>query len=130
VLTQHLLIELAVILVVVQVCGYACGLIGQPWVIGEVIAGIVLGPSVLGALFPGISAQLFPPSILPVLQALGDLGLVLYPFTVGVSLDVEHLLREGRRAARRSSRVVNRLACARRVFTSKPAPTWKCAVCA
>ncbi len=98
-LTQHLLLELAVILVVVQVCGYLCGLIGQPWVIGEVIAGIVLGPSVFGALCSSLSAQVFPRDVLPTLQSLGDLGLVLYMFTVGVSLDRDHLLRQSRRAA-------------------------------
>ncbi len=97
-LTQHLLLELAVVLIVVHGCGLLCGLVGQPWVIGEVVAGIVLGPSVFGALLPGVSTTVFPASAMPALQSLGDLGLVLYMFTVGLRFDTDHLRRQGRRA--------------------------------
>jgi Kef-type K+ transport system membrane component KefB len=98
-LTQNVLLDLAVILVVVQICGFLCGLVGQSWVIGEVLAGIALGPSLFGALFPSVSADVFPHSVLPTLQTLGDIGLVLYMFTVGVGLDTDHMLRQSRRAA-------------------------------
>jgi len=97
-LTQQLLLQLAVILAVVQVCGYLAGLIGQQWVIGEIVAGIVLGPTLFGTLFPGLSHQIFPPSVQPTLQALGDVGLVLYMFTVGVRLDAERIFAQRRRA--------------------------------
>jgi Kef-type K+ transport system membrane component KefB len=97
-LTQHLLLQLVLILAVVQVCGYLAGLIGQQWVIGEIIAGIVLGPTLFGAILPGLSRAVFPESVLPTLQTLGDIGLVLYMFTVGVRLDAGDMLSQGKRA--------------------------------
>ena len=55
--------------------------------IAEVTAGIVLGPSVLGRLWPGAASALFPETSLPVLKALSQLGLVLFMFLVGLELD-------------------------------------------
>jgi len=98
-LTQQLLLQLVVILAVVQICGYLAGLIGQQWVIGEIIAGIALGPTLFGTLFPGLSYQIFPPSALPTLQALGDIGLVLYMFTVGTLLSMCAEVWHGNQAA-------------------------------
>ncbi|MEO8955014.1 MAG: cation:proton antiporter [Ktedonobacteraceae bacterium] len=97
-LTGQILLQLIVILVVVQLFGYLCGRIGQQWVIGEILAGLALGPSLLELLLPGVKAFLFPDSALPTLQTLGDIGLMLYMFALGARLDVNLLLRQSRSA--------------------------------
>ena len=53
-LTGQILLQLIVILIVVQIFGYLSGRIGQQWVIGEILAGLALGPSLLGAFWPGL----------------------------------------------------------------------------
>jgi Kef-type K+ transport system membrane component KefB len=63
--------------------------IGQPTVIGEIIAGIVLGPSLLGMYFPGFSAALFPVESLGNLKFLSQIGLILFMF--GMELDIKVL---------------------------------------
>lgn len=98
-LTGQILIQLITILLVVQVFGYGCSKIGQQWVIGEILAGLALGPSLLGALWPGLEAQLFPPGVRPTLQTLGDLGLIFYMFALGSRLDIQLMLNQSRRAA-------------------------------
>lgn len=95
-LTGQILLGLIVILLVVQLCGYLCRRIGQQWVIGEILAGLALGPSLLGGLLPGVQGFIFPPSALPTLQTLGDIGLVLYMFSLGARLDTHLMLRQSR----------------------------------
>jgi Kef-type K+ transport system membrane component KefB len=97
-LTGQILLQLIVILMVVQICGYLCKRLGQQWVIGEIIAGLALGPSLLGLILPGIKGQIFPASTLPTLQTLGDIGLVLYMFSLGSRLDTHLMLRQSRKA--------------------------------
>jgi len=97
-LTGQILLQLIVILVVVQIFGYLCGRIGQQWVIGEILAGLALGPSLLGAFWPGLKIQLFPAAALPTLQTLGDIGLVLYMFSLGARLDTHLMLRQSHTA--------------------------------
>lgn len=97
-LTGQILLQLIVILIVVQIFGHLSGRIGQQWVIGEILAGIALGPSLLGAFLPGIKAMVFPASALPTLQTLGDIGLVFYMFSLGSRLDTEMMLRHSRKA--------------------------------
>jgi len=97
-LTGQILLQLIIILIVVQMFGYLCGRIGQQWVIGEILAGLALGPSFLGALLPGIKGFIFPTSVLPTLQTLGDIGLVLYMFSLGARLDTHLMLRQSRTA--------------------------------
>ncbi len=97
-LTGQILLQLVVILVVVQIFGYLCGRIGQLWVIGEILAGLALGPSLLGAFWPGLKIQLFPAAALPTLQTLGDIGLVLYMFSLGARLDTHLMLRQSHTA--------------------------------
>ena len=97
-LTGQILLQLIVILIVVQVAGYLCTRIGQQWVIGEILAGLVLGPSLLGVILPGVKGFIFPASSLPTLQTLGDIGLVLYMFSLGARLDTHLLLRQSRTA--------------------------------
>jgi Kef-type K+ transport system membrane component KefB len=97
-LTGQLLLQLIVILLVVQLFGNLSKRIGQQWVIGEILAGLALGPSLLGALWPSLEVQLFPKSTLPTLQTLGDIGLILYMFSLGARLDIHLMLRQSRSA--------------------------------
>jgi Kef-type K+ transport system membrane component KefB len=97
-LTGQILLQLIVILIVVQIFGYLSRRIGQQWVIGEILAGLALGPSLLGSLFPGLKNFIFPASALPTLQTLGEIGLVLYMFSLGTRLDTHLMLRQSRKA--------------------------------
>ncbi len=97
-LTEQILLQLILILLVVQACGYLCQRMGQQWVIGEILAGLVLGPSLLGLLWPGVQRFVFPASTLNTLQTLGDIGLILYMFALGARLDTHLLLRQSRTA--------------------------------
>lgn len=97
-LTGQILLQLIVILLVVQLFGYLCKLIGQQWVIGEILAGLALGPSLLGGLLPGIENFFFPNAALPTLQTLGDIGLVLYMFSLGARLDTNLMLGQSKKA--------------------------------
>jgi Kef-type K+ transport system membrane component KefB len=81
-------LQLAVILCVCRIVGWLAVKIGQPQVVGEMIAGVVMGPSVFGALAPGLQAALFPPETKPVIFAVCQVGLVVYMFLVGVEFDV------------------------------------------
>jgi Kef-type K+ transport system membrane component KefB len=102
------LLQLLVILAVSRIFGLALRAVGQPTVIGEMAAGIVLGPIVLGALFPQFHAQLFEPESLPALSALSQLGLVLFMFVVGAELRAP----DGVRAQLRSAGLVAMLSVA------------------
>jgi Kef-type K+ transport system membrane component KefB len=85
-LTLLFLVQLAIVLIACKSIGALMPRIGQPKVIGEMIAGILLGPSLLGLVAPSAQAALFPPQTLGVLSALSQLGIVLYMFVVGVHL--------------------------------------------
>ncbi|HXV86342.1 MAG TPA: cation:proton antiporter [Gemmatimonadales bacterium] len=87
-----LLSQVAGILFAARIVGGAVGLIGQPRVIGEMLAGIMLGPSVLGALAPGVSQALFPPGSLGFISVLSQIGLVFFMFLIGLEIDL-HFLR-------------------------------------
>ena len=69
--------------------------IGQPPVMGEMIAGIVLGPSVLGLISPSALAFLFPPASLETLRLLSQLGVVFFMFIVGMELNIQHVRDKG-----------------------------------
>lgn len=86
--TPHLLLQLAVILGVARALAALLGRFGQPPVIGEMIAGLALGPIVFGALAPSLHGWLFPPDQLAPLQGLSQVGLVLFMFVVGAELRV------------------------------------------
>ena len=83
----HLLAALAAVVLLGRVLGALFRGIGQPPVIGEVVAGIVLGPSLLGHFWPDAYAFILPQSVAPSLGLLSQLGVVLYMFLVGVELD-------------------------------------------
>ena len=70
--------------------------LGQTAVIGEMFAGILLGPSLLGRLSPSIESQLFPPASLPPLHLISQLGVVLFMFVVGMEVDLDRLRRRAR----------------------------------
>lgn len=86
-----LLAQIVTIVLVARVFGWICTKIGQPTVIGEMIAGIVLGPSLVGLYFPEFSAFLFPKESLGNLQFLSQIGLILFMFIVGMELDLKVL---------------------------------------
>jgi Kef-type K+ transport system membrane component KefB len=86
-----LLVQMIVIIVVAKVFGSIFRALGQPPVMGEMVAGITLGPSVLGLLSQDISAFLFPATSMGTLSVLSQLGVVLFMFIVGMELDLEHL---------------------------------------
>jgi Kef-type K+ transport system membrane component KefB len=87
----QLVLQIAVILVAARVVGFVFQKINQPQVMGEMVAGILLGPSLLGWLAPGVSAALFPPASLAYLNALSQVGLVVFMFVVGLALNPTEL---------------------------------------
>jgi Kef-type K+ transport system membrane component KefB len=90
-----LLTQIVVILVVAGWFRRLFRRLGQPPVMGEMIAGIVLGPSVLGVFFPIVLPALFPPASMETLRLLSQIGVVLFMFTVGMELNVQHLREKG-----------------------------------
>lgn len=82
-----LLFQIIVILMAVRLFSYLFKYIGQPGVIGEIVAGIVLGPSVLGLVSPDFFHTLFPPESLTNLELLSQIGLVLFMFVIGMDVD-------------------------------------------
>jgi Kef-type K+ transport system membrane component KefB len=93
-----LLLQVTVILLAARLVGILSLKIGQPPVIGEMVAGIILGPSLLGLAFPQAFSFLFPTSSIGTLKLLSQIGVILFMFTVGMELN-EQQLREKARAA-------------------------------
>jgi Kef-type K+ transport system membrane component KefB len=86
-----LILQISTIILVARIFGMLANKIGQPTVIGEIIAGIVLGPSLLGLVFPDVSLFLFPQASLGNLQLLSQIGLILFMFIIGMELDLKIL---------------------------------------
>lgn len=86
-----LILQIISIIVVSRIFGYIFNKIGQPTVIGEIIAGIVLGPSLMGLFFPEASEFLFAKDSLPNLQFLSQVGLILFMYVIGMELDLKVL---------------------------------------
>jgi Kef-type K+ transport system membrane component KefB len=84
----HVLLALGVVVIAGRVFGLLVARVGQPPVIGETLAGILLGPSLLGALWPAGEAWLFPDAVTPPLEVVAQIGVVLYMFLVGLEFDV------------------------------------------
>ncbi len=89
----HVLLALVAIIVTARLLGALFRRLQQPPVIGEVIAGIVLGPSLLGRLAPGLHDALLPAAIAPHINLLAQVGVILFLFLVGLELDTESLGR-------------------------------------
>jgi Kef-type K+ transport system membrane component KefB len=93
-----LLLQIVAILIVARLFGWICTKIGQPTVVGEVIAGIVLGPSLIGMYFPAFSAILFPVKSFDNLKILSQIGLIIFMYVVGMELDLKTLKNQARDA--------------------------------
>ncbi len=94
-----LLLCLAVVLTAGQLVAIVFRAIKQPVVIGEVLVGIALGPSLLGQIAPGVRDYLFNTIDIPFFKLVASLGLVLFMFIVGMEVDLEVVRRSGKRAA-------------------------------
>lgn len=86
-----LLIQIIAIIIIARIFGWIFRKIGQPSVIGEMIAGIVLGPSLFGLYFPEYALMLFPIESLGNLHFLSQIGLILFMFVIGMELDLKSL---------------------------------------
>jgi Kef-type K+ transport system membrane component KefB len=84
----HLLLALAAVAIAGRLVGAGVRRLGQPAVIGEILAGILLGPSFLGRVSPDVSAYLLPPDLMPTLGLLAQIGVVVYMFLVGLELNL------------------------------------------
>ncbi len=93
-----LLLQIITIIIIARFFGWIFRKIGQPTVIGEIIAGIFLGPSLVGMYFPEYSALLFPPESLGNLQFLSQIGLILFMFVIGMELDLKVLKNKANEA--------------------------------
>jgi Kef-type K+ transport system membrane component KefB len=93
----HVLLALAAVIVAGRLLGRLFAAIRQPPVIGEVLGGIVLGPSLLGRAAPDVSAYILPSSVAPFLNLVAQLGIILYMFLIGLDLNAG-LLRGRARA--------------------------------
>jgi Kef-type K+ transport system membrane component KefB len=93
-----LLLQIITIIFVARIFGFICRKIKQPTVIGEIVAGIFLGPSFIGWFYPEFSAFIFPPASLSNLQFLSQIGLILFMFIVGMELDLNILKNKAREA--------------------------------
>jgi Kef-type K+ transport system membrane component KefB len=92
-------LQLAVILGICRLVGFLVGKIGQPQVVGEMIAGVILGPSLFGLVLPRLQHQVFPTGVpMSILYAASQVGLVLYMFLIGVDFDTS-LIRNRLRSA-------------------------------
>jgi Kef-type K+ transport system membrane component KefB/nucleotide-binding universal stress UspA family protein len=90
-----LIVQLIVIIALSRVIGRGARALGQPLVIAEVVAGIVLGPSLLGWLAPEVMQGLFPQSSMSILKMLSQVGLILFMFLIGLELDPKLLKGRG-----------------------------------
>ncbi|MEA2479656.1 MAG: hypothetical protein QOJ07_1578 [Thermoleophilaceae bacterium] len=84
-------IAVAIVMLAARLLGMAAARIGQPRVMGEVLAGILLGPTLIGKVLPGVEATLFPTDITPYIAVAANLGLIFYMFMVGLELDSKQL---------------------------------------
>ncbi|BBX19475.1 cation/H(+) antiporter [Mycolicibacterium duvalii] len=92
----HFFLQLAVILAACRLAGLIAQRLGQPQVIGEMIAGVVLGPSLLGRVAPELQDTLFPPGVQnSILYTTAQVGLVLYMFVIGLNFNVDHVKQRG-----------------------------------
>jgi Kef-type K+ transport system membrane component KefB len=98
-LSIHFFLQLILILLACRLFGWlGKKFLAQPQVVGEMIAGVALGPSLFGLLAPELQATIFPPESRPVLYVFAQLGVGLYMFLVGTTLELGHFKTKGRSA--------------------------------
>lgn len=85
------LIEVLIVIGFSRLLGLGCRWIKQPLVIGEIIAGIMLGPSLFGLIAPDLAATLFPATTIPFLDVLSQVGLIFFMFLIGLELNPKYL---------------------------------------
>jgi Kef-type K+ transport system membrane component KefB len=93
---SRLLVQLFVVIALTQLAGRVCRRIGQPAVVGEIVTGILLGPSLLGLLAPEVFALVFPTDSLGTLRLVSQIGVCLFMFVVGMELDVRQVQSNSR----------------------------------
>src|SRR5207248_1316121 len=96
---EHLLliviVQLIIIVAAARIFGVIFRYLGQPQVCGEIAAGLILGPSLFGRLFPNLFGQVFQPSVALVFSMLSQIGLLLLMFLIGLEFDFSHLRTHG-----------------------------------
>ena len=98
-LAPAFLFAVVVILLACRLTGWLLRYLGQPPVVGEMVAGVLLGPSLLGLLAPGVESSLFPTQLRPVLYVAGQVGLVVFMFGAGYEFPLDRVRRLARPAA-------------------------------
>ncbi len=91
----HVLLALVVVIATARAMGWIFRSANQPQVVGEILAGVVLGPSLVGRLAPGAEGYLFPVTVGPFLNIIAQVGVILYMFLVGLELDPALLRKRG-----------------------------------
>jgi Kef-type K+ transport system membrane component KefB len=92
-------IQLAFIVATCRIVGLVAKRMGQPQVVAEMVAGVLIGPSLLGLFFPGLQASLFPKASMSIIYATSQVGLVLYMFLIGLEFQVDLIKQRLRSAA-------------------------------
>jgi Kef-type K+ transport system membrane component KefB len=90
-LAPRFFVAVAVILVFCKAVSWLLGKIGQPAVVSEMLAGVLLGPSLLGLLFPSVQHEIFPTAIYPLLYVVGQVGLVVFMFQAGYAFTAHRI---------------------------------------
>ncbi|MGH9369708.1 MAG: cation:proton antiporter [Thermoanaerobaculia bacterium] len=88
--------DLAIIVVAARLGGWLFGKVGQPPVVGEILAGVILGPSLLGRLYPGAIQSLLTPQTTGILSALAQVGLILLMLLIGLEFPFDRLRHAAR----------------------------------
>ena len=93
-----LLLQMTVVLLVALLCGWTARKLGQARVVGDIIGGILIGPSVFGRFAPHTAHALFPAASLGSFETVSTIGLILFLFLIGAELDYGHIRHQGKTA--------------------------------